>query len=46
MGDPPGLGWSTVDQKEAKGILIAALGMLASHYGYSEANEPVEACIL
>jgi Domain of unknown function (DUF6456) len=26
----------SVDQKEAKGILIAALGMLAGHYGYSE----------
>jgi hypothetical protein len=25
-----------LDQKEAKGILIAALGMLAGHYGYSE----------
>ena len=24
------------DQKEAKGILIAALGMVAAHYGYSE----------
>jgi hypothetical protein len=24
------------DQKEAKGILIAALGMVAGHYGYSE----------
>jgi hypothetical protein len=24
------------DQREAKGILIAALGMLAGHYGYSE----------
>jgi hypothetical protein len=24
------------DQKEAKGILIGALGMLAGHYGYSE----------
>ena len=31
-------GWCgrSVDQKEAKGILIAALGMLAGHYGYSE----------
>ena len=33
-------GWCgrSVDQKEAKGILIAALGMLARHYGYSEAK--------
>ena len=32
--------WSgrPVDQKEAKGILIAALGMLAWQYGYSEAR--------
>ena len=31
-----GQGWCgrSVDQKEAKGILIAALGMLAGHYGY------------
>ena len=27
------------DQKEAKGILIAALGMLAGHYGHSEIGE-------
>ena len=33
-------GWSgrSVDQKEAKGILVAALGMLARHYGYSDAS--------
>ena len=31
-------GWCgrSVDQKEARGILIAALGMLAGQYGYSE----------
>ena len=31
-------GWAgrPVEQKEAKGILVAALGMLARHYGYSE----------
>jgi Domain of unknown function (DUF6456) len=29
-----GWGGQPVDQKEAKGILLAALGMLASHYGY------------
>jgi Domain of unknown function (DUF6456) len=29
-----GWGGQRVDQKEAKGILVAALGMLASHYGY------------
>jgi hypothetical protein len=31
-------GWNgrAVEQKEAKGILVAALGMLASHYGHSE----------
>jgi Domain of unknown function (DUF6456) len=33
-------GWCgrSVDQKEAKGFLIAGLGMLARHYGYSEAK--------
>ncbi len=33
-------GWAgrPVDQKEAKGILVAALGMLASQYGYGEAR--------
>jgi hypothetical protein len=33
-------GWSgrTLDQKEAKGILVAALGMLASYYGYGKAS--------
>ena len=31
-----GWGGRSVDQKEAKGILIAALGMLARHYGYCE----------
>jgi hypothetical protein len=31
-----GWGGRSVDQKEARGILIAALGMLARHYGYSE----------
>ena len=31
-------GWNgrAVEQKEAKGILVAALGMLANHYGLSE----------
>jgi hypothetical protein len=29
-----GWGGRSVDQKEAKGILVAALGMLASRYGY------------
>ena len=31
-------GWAgrPVEQKEAKGILVAALGMLAKHYGYLE----------
>jgi hypothetical protein len=33
-----GWGGRSVDQKEAKGILIAALGMLARHYGYREAR--------
>ena len=33
-----GWGGRPVDQKEAKGILVAALGMLASHYGYGEAR--------
>jgi hypothetical protein len=34
------MGWAgrPVDQKEAKGILIAALGILAWQYGYSEAR--------
>jgi hypothetical protein len=33
-------GWRgrSLDQKEAKGILIAALGMLARHFGYGEAK--------
>jgi hypothetical protein len=31
-----GWGGRPVDQKEAKGILIAALGMLTSNYGHSE----------
>jgi hypothetical protein len=33
-------GWAgrPVEQKEAKGILVAALGMLAKHCGYSEAK--------
>jgi Domain of unknown function (DUF6456) len=33
-------GWCgrSVDQKEAKGFLIAGLGMLARHYGYGEAK--------
>jgi hypothetical protein len=32
------LGWGgrPVDQTEARGILVAALGMLAAHYGYGE----------
>jgi len=29
-----GWGGRPVDQKEAKGMLVAALGILASHYGY------------
>jgi hypothetical protein len=33
-----GWGGRPVEQKEAKGILVAALGMLAKHYGYSEAT--------
>jgi hypothetical protein len=33
-----GWGGRPVDQKEAKGILVAALGMMANHYGYSEAE--------
>jgi hypothetical protein len=38
-------GWNgrSVDQKEAKGILVAALGMLAQHYGYSRADYPAQA---
>ena len=31
-----GWGGRPVDQKEAKGMLVAALGMLANHYGLSE----------
>lgn len=33
-------GWAgrAIDQKEAKGILVAALGVLASHYGYGAAR--------
>jgi hypothetical protein len=33
-----GWGGRPIDQKEAKGILVAALGMLAKHFGYSEAR--------
>jgi hypothetical protein len=33
-----GWGGRPLDHKEAKGILLAALGMLAGHYGYSEAK--------
>jgi hypothetical protein len=33
-----GWGGRTVRQEQAQGILIAALGMLAGHYGYSEAR--------
>ena len=32
-----GWGGRPVDHKAAAGILIAGLGMLAGHYGYSEA---------
>ena len=33
-----GWGGRPVDQKEAKGILVAALGVLARHLGYGEAR--------
>ena len=33
-----GWGGRPVEQKEAKGILVAALGMLAAHLGYSKAR--------
>jgi hypothetical protein len=33
-----GWGGQPVRQEEAKGILLAALGMLATHFGYSEAR--------
>ena len=35
-----GWGGRPVDQKAAKGILFAALGMLARHLGYGEAKAP------
>jgi hypothetical protein len=34
MGDAAGLGRQAVNEKHAQGILIAALGVLARHYGY------------
>jgi hypothetical protein len=37
VGHPAGLG-RPVRQEQAQGILIAALGMLAAHFGYSEAR--------
>jgi hypothetical protein len=33
-----GWGGRPVEQKQATGILIAALGMLAGHFGYGEAR--------
>jgi hypothetical protein len=33
-----GWGGRPVRQEQAQGILVAALGMLASHYGYTEAR--------
>ena len=33
-----GWGGRPVRQEQAQGILIAALGMLAAHYGHSEAK--------
>jgi hypothetical protein len=35
-----GQGWRgrPVDQKAAGGILVAALGMLAAHFGYGDAR--------
>ena len=34
------MGWGgrPVRQEQAQGILVAALGMLAAHFGYSEAK--------
>jgi hypothetical protein len=32
-----GWGGRPVEQKEAKGILVAALGILAAHFGYKKA---------
>ena len=34
----PGWGGRPVRQEQAQGILVAALGMLAAHYGYSETS--------
>ena len=34
-GDPPGLGRKT-GAEQARGILVAALGMLRAHLGYGE----------
>ena len=33
-----GWGGRPVRQEQAQGILVAALGMLAAHFGYSEAR--------
>jgi hypothetical protein len=39
-----GQGWGgrPVRQEQAQGILVAALGMLAAHFGYGEAGRPPE----
>jgi hypothetical protein len=34
-----GWGGRTVRQEQAQGILVAALGMLAAYFGYSEAKQ-------
>ena len=37
MGDAAGLGWhGRCGVEQAQGILVAALGMLAGHYGYEQ----------
>jgi hypothetical protein len=36
---PPEQGGRQARQEQAQGILVAALGMLAGHLGYGEANQ-------
>jgi hypothetical protein len=38
LGDPARLGRTAVRQEQAQGILVAALGVLAAHFGYVAAK--------
>jgi hypothetical protein len=39
VADPAGLGWTAGQAKQAQAILVAALEMLAAHFGYGEARQ-------